>query len=329
LHPAAALFLRCKGAARSGARRLAAHFIESPPCALMSFDLSWPGNMSFRWTRGIVLLVALLFIGNGRADAGTPDTGAMTTSTREPEASVCGFIREPLAFWLFRRAAGSADTGRVSGIRDIERVTFTAGDGRILGGYRLRAQAPRGYLLVAPGNAMLADQIVDDLQYFRDLEFDVYVYDYRGYGLSQGKSRLAAIVADYREIISRLNAQGYRRRCLYGMSMGGIVLLNAVGESGDYSALVVDSSPSRISPLGCPEQYDPVNHLPADASRLEIIAGGSDRVVRPDEIQELLVAAKLRGAKVVQRAEYAHPFQDVSAGIRRQRFKDVADFIAR
>ncbi|MCR4332065.1 MAG: alpha/beta fold hydrolase [Sulfuricaulis sp.] len=251
----------------------------------------------------------------------------MDPSVRAPEASVCGFIREPLAFWLFRRAAGSADAGRVAGIRDIERVTFKAGDGRTLGGYRLRAAAPKGYLLVAPGNAMLADQIMGELQYFRDRGFDVYVYDYRGYGLSQGQSRLAAIVSDYREIVARLNTQGYQRRALYGMSLGGIILLNAVGDHGDYSALVVDSSPSRISPLGCPEQYDPINHLPADSSRLEIIAGGRDRVVRPEAIQELLLAAKFRGAQVVQRAEFAHPFQDATLEIQQRRFKEVAEFL--
>jgi len=105
--------------------------------------------------------------------------------------------------------------------------------------------------------------------------------------------------------------------------------LNAIGESKDFSALVVDSSPSRISPLGCPEQYDPVNHLPADSSRIKIIAGGRDRVVRPEEMQELLLAAKFRGAQVVQRAEFAHPFQDATAAIHRRRMQDVADFIAR
>jgi alpha-beta hydrolase superfamily lysophospholipase len=200
----------------------------------------------------------------------------------------------------------------------------------MLGGYRLRAPGkPRGYLLVAQGNAMLADQIMGELQVFRDRGFDVYVYDYRGYGLSGGRSRLKAMISDYREIIAHLNRQDYRHRALYGMSMGGVVLLNAVGEKNDFSALVVDSSPSRISPLGCPEEFDPVNHLPADSSRIKIIGGGRDRVVRPEEMQELALAAGLRGAQVVQRAEFAHPFQDATAEIHRQRLKEVADFIAR
>lgn len=92
-----------------------------------------------------------------------------------PETSVCGVLREPLAFWQFRRAAGHTDAGRVAGIRDIERITFTTRDGRQLGGYKLGSVAPAGYLLVAQGNAMLADQIVRELQYFRDLGYDVYL----------------------------------------------------------------------------------------------------------------------------------------------------------
>jgi alpha-beta hydrolase superfamily lysophospholipase len=277
----------------------------------------------------MLLLAAALMSANSGTGAATSGIGKMDPGKRAPEVSVCGFIREPLAFWLFRHAAGSADAGRIAGIRDIERLTFKAGDGRTLGGYRLRAAAPKGYLLVAQGNAMLADQIMGELQYFRDRGFDVYVYDYRGYGVSEGRSRLTAIIADYREIIARLNVQPYQRHALYGMSMGGVILLNAAGESGDYSSLVIDSSPSRISPLGCPEQYDPINHLPADSSRLEIIAGARDSVVRPEEIQELMSAAKFRGARVVLRAEFAHPFQDATTEIHRRRMQDVADFIMR
>ena len=265
-------------------------------------------------------------LGGGWSGTAQP---AMTEEAKL-ETSVCGFVREPLAFWMFRRAAGSPDARRLAGIRDIERIHLETLDKRTLGGYRLRASGiPKGYLLVAPGNAMLADQIMGELQIFRDRGFDVYVYDYRGYGLSGGSSRLNAIVSDYHEIVAHLNRQDYRRRALYGMSMGGVILLNAIGESKDFSALVVDSSPSRISPLGCPEQYDPVNHLPADSSRIKIIAGGRDRVVRPEEMQELLLAAKFRGAQVVQRAEFAHPFQDATAAIHRRRMQDVADFIMR
>ncbi|MEW6332044.1 MAG: alpha/beta fold hydrolase [Pseudomonadota bacterium] len=247
----------------------------------------------------------------------------------DPETSICGFLREPLAFWLFRRAAGAPDAQRVGGIRDIERIHFETSDKRALGGYRLRAAGtPQGYLLVAPGNAMLADQIMGELQVFRDRGFDVYVYDYRGYGLSGGRSRLKAIISDYREIVAHLNRQNYRRRAFYGMSMGGIVLLNAVGARNDFSALVVDSSPSRISPLGCPAEFDPVERLPADCARVQLIVGERDRVVRPEEMEELVTAVRNRGGRVLQRLDYAHPFQDASA-VHRRRLEEVADFLLR
>lgn len=271
---------------------------------------------------GWVLLLTAV-VGGGMASP------AMTAPD-SPETSVCGFLREPLAFWLFRRAAGAPDAQRVAGIRDIEPIRFETRDKRTLGGYRLRAgNNPRGYLLVAPGNAMLADQIMGELQIFRDRGFDVYVYDYRGYGLSGGSSRLNAIVSDYREIIAYLNNQNYRRRALYGMSMGGVILLNAVGAGGDFSVLVVDSSPSRIAHLGCPEAFDPVNHLPADCARVQLLIGERDRVVWPEEMEDLATAVRQRGGRVVRRLDYSHPFQDATSEIHRRRLNEVADFIAR
>ena len=252
-----------------------------------------------------------------------------TNAESDLESSVCGFLREPLAFWQFRMVAGTPDASRVKSIRDIERLSFATGDGRVLGGYKLRAENPQGYLLVAQGNAMLADQIMGVLAFFKGAGLDVYVYDYRGYGLSEGKSRLKAIVSDYQEIVAALNAQGYRRRYLYGMSMGGVILINAVGPSGDYDALVVDSSPSRIAYLGCPEEYDPVHKLPHDGSKLMLIIGLLDRVVPPQDIEEMAKIVQERGGLVLKSPEFAHPLMDLDPAIRRQRFQAVADFLTR
>jgi len=282
-----------------------------------------PGCASFDPHTLIILVLATVAAcsvdGSGQAMAGEPD----------PEASVCGALREPLAFWAFRHGAGSVQAGRVAGIADIELIAFTTRDGRQLGGYRLRVPAASGYLLVAQGNATLVDQIARELQTFRRLGVDIYLYDYRGYGLSEGKSRLRAIIEDYREIIASLNAQLYRRRLLYGMSMGGVILLNAIGVTGDYTALVVDSSPSRISRYGCPKIYDPVHQLPPDSSRILVIGGERDRVVPIAQVEELMRIAQSRGAQVLRHPDLAHPFMDASADLHQSRFQAVADFLAR
>jgi pimeloyl-ACP methyl ester carboxylesterase len=230
-------------------------------------------------------------------------------------------------FWLWQNMAGAPRREAAESIKNVERIEFGTSDGVTLGGYKLAAVNPTAYLLVAQGNAMLADQLIGDLQVFRDTGWDVYIYDYRGYGVSEGKSRLAAIVDDYFEIVNHLNGQGYRRRLLYGISMGGIILLNAVGRTDLYTRLVVDSSPARISSLGCPEIYDPVTHLPAEAGRVMIISGAQDSVVPRGAMEELLHTGRSRGATILLDDEFAHPYQDFSAAIHRRRQNAVASFL--
>jgi alpha/beta superfamily hydrolase len=242
------------------------------------------------------------------------------------ETAVCGPVREPLMFWLWRSTAGSPNPARVAQITNLEQIRFKTRDGIELGGYKLAAKNPKGYLLVAQGNAMLADQLVDDLQTFRDLGLDVHIFDYRGYGISKGKSRLVAIAGDYAEIVSHLNSLGYEKRLLYGISMGGVILLNAVGQSQAYTRLVVDSSPSRISDFGCPERFDPVAHLPEDSSRLMIVTGSQDQVVRPSQMVEMVRLARSRQGRVLQDNEFAHPYQDRSPATHRRRQNEVATF---
>lgn len=258
-------------------------------------------------------------------------TGVARSATEEKadtETAVCGPVREPLMFWLWRMTAGSPEPKRVENINGLEQIRFKTRDAIELGGYKLTATSPKGYLLVAQGNAMLADQLVGDLQTFRDLGLDVYIFDYRGYGISNGKSRLAAIAADYAEIVSHLNNRGYARRLLYGISMGGVILLNAVGRSEQaYTRLVVDSSPSRISEFGCPETFDPVEHLPKDSSKLMIISGARDEVVTPWQMDELIRVARSQRGHVLQDNRFAHPYQDSSQNTHRRRQNEVATFL--
>jgi alpha/beta superfamily hydrolase len=268
------------------------------------------------------LLVFLMFM-----TFTTSDARAVLEDEVNVETAVCGSVREPFMFWLWRSMAGSPDPKRVSHIKDLEQIHFKTRNGVELGGYKLTATNPKGYLLVAQGNAMLADQLVADLQTFRDLGLDVYIFDYRGYGISKGNSRLAAIAGDYAEIVSYLNTLGYAKRLLYGISMGGIVLLNAVGRSQMYMRLVVDSSPSRISDFGCPERYDPVAHLPEDSSRLMIISGAKDQVVAPSQMDELVRVGGSRRGRVLLDNEFAHPYQDFSDAIHRRRQNEVAAFL--
>ena len=246
------------------------------------------------------------------------------------EQSICG-LKEPFVFWLWSSAAGEPSAARLAQFANIEDVAITSSDGRILRGYKLKPphtrdgrDLPRGYLLVAQGNAMLADQIITRFDLFAGLGYDVYIFDYRGYGRSEGKRRLKAILNDYREIIQQLDTQLYQSRAFYGMSFGGVVLLDALRPHTGKMTVVIDSTPSRLSGYGCPTAHDPVNNLPQDTGKLLVIAGGKDKVVKPGASRELLELAEDRGATVQREPAWGHPFMD---GHTQQRLQTVRQFL--
>jgi len=233
--------------------------------------------------------------------------------------------------------AGTPDSARVSGFSNVEPVSISTVDGRMLQGYQLKAMSSgrelttnaKGYLLVAQGNAMLADQILGSFMEFAQAGLDVYIFDYRGYGKSQGKRRLKAIVSDYREIIDHLDSRLYSARLFYGISFGGIVLLDALNGRADDRWMVIDSTPSRLSDYGCPEMYDPVENLPKDSSNLLFVVGLKDLVVSPAMSKELVDLAKIRGASVMVDPEMAHPFMDRNMSTHNRRIKAVKSFLLR
>lgn len=231
------------------------------------------------------------------------------------EKPVCGWFTERLGFFLLRTMAGRPRLEDTEGIKGLERVRFRTKDERVLGGYKVRAALapdarPQGYVLVAQGNAMLAEQTLPLLRFFSQAGFDAIAYDFRGYGISEGRSRLAAILSDYVEIIEHLDRQDYDGRFLYGASLGGVIFMHAIRAGVPFDAAVIDSAPSRITRYGCPEELDPVQNVPADCSKLLVIVGGRDEVVPPDASRELADLVRARNGSVVRREDFAHPFQD-------------------
>ena len=249
-------------------------------------------------------------------------------SSSSLEQSICG-LKEAFVFWLWSSAAGAASADRLAQVTRIEDVAISTSDGRILRGYKLKAtqsskDLPRGYLLVVQGNAMLADQIITHFDPFTRLGYDVYIFDYRGYGRSEGKRRLKAILSDYRLIIQQLDTRPYERQAFYGMSFGGVVLLDALRQQTGDRMVVIDSTPSRLSDYGCPAVHDPVNNLPRDAGNLLVIAGSKDRVVKADTSRELLQRAEDSGATVHRALTWGHPFMDDHT---QQRLETVRSFL--
>lgn len=247
------------------------------------------------------------------------------------EKTICGSVQERFVFWLWSSLAPVPDQDRALVSPLVESAEFATSDGKVLRGYKYNSHntakekaLPKGYLLMALGNAMIADQIIGSMEYISAQGYDVYVFDYRGYGNSDGKRRINAIIEDYKEIIPFLNTQ-YDRHLLYGISLGGAVVMNAIGAGVQYDLAVIDSSPSRFSGHGCPESIDPINNLPEDASKLLVITAKRDQVLKPAMTTPLRAEAKKRGAKVLN-GDFAHPYMDSDPNAHRKRRKETLMF---
>lgn len=249
------------------------------------------------------------------------------------EATICGPVKERFYFWMWSMNAPSPDPSLVSQFKNIEPTSFITADNKKLVGYKYNSHntqgektKAKGYLLVALGNAMIADRMITSFIQFAQSGLDVYIYDYRGYGNSEGKRRLNAIIEDYKEIALSLN-KIYEKKFFYGISLGGVFISNVIGSGIDFDKAIIDSSPSRLSTHGCPLRVDPTENLPKDSSKLFVITGKRDQVLGDDMTQELREIASKKGAKTIHGERFAHPFMDSSQEIHQERMDLIIKFL--
>lgn len=118
---------------------------------------------------------------------------------------------------------------------------------------QLRLPAPRGVVFFLHGNSGNLRDCLVDLDAFRQGNFDVVMFDYRGYGKSSGRIESEAqLRADVREVWSR-HAPQYagKRIVIAGQSLGTALAaglaaeLGAAGKAPDLTVLVSPYSSMR------------------------------------------------------------------------------------
>lgn len=70
---------------------------------------------------------------------------------------------------------------------DYEAVSFTTTDGLTLSGWYVPAERARGSILFFHGNAGNISHRMLSIQVFNRLRFNIFIFDYRGYGESEGR----------------------------------------------------------------------------------------------------------------------------------------------
>ena len=221
-----------------------------------------------------------------------------------------GFFFQPMREHVF-------DPKRIGFIyRDID---FTASDGTRLHGWLFPAEGERlGSILFLHGNAENISTHFANVAWLARAGFDVFAFDYRGYGRSAGSPDLDGMHLDTEaalETLINLPEIDPDRVMVIGQSLGGAIALTAIAQSSyknRLKALVVEGAFSgyrRITreklgafwltwllqwpiSLTVDNRYHPLEAAAALAPLpLLVIQGEDDDVVPPEHGQALFDAA--------------------------------------
>lgn len=131
---------------------------------------------------------------------------------------------------------------------DFEDVWFESDDGVELHGWYVPAAQPSGYLLYAHGNAgNLSDRAAIIRLLNHELGLSVFIFDYRGYGRSQGQPSVNGIKSDGKAAMNWLrNRAGLESSdiILLGSSLGGLLAVHLAAEEGARALILEGAFPS-------------------------------------------------------------------------------------
>jgi uncharacterized protein len=199
-------------------------------------------------------------------------------------------------------------------------VYFTSSDGLALHGWYFRAKEERGAILICHGNVEnLSTHVMLDL-WLIDAGYNLFIFDYRGYGRSEGAPDVKGIQLDaeaaLETLLFKLPRANHDNIIVFGKSLGGAVAVYTVANSPHkdrVKALILDSAFSSYraiareniadSVLGWPFQYplswlvnddfSPVRYIGKIAPvPLVIIHGKYDEIVPEHHGRVLFDAAR-------------------------------------
>ena len=138
------------------------------------------------------------------------------------------------------------DWARLSGL-PLEEVLFQAVDGARLFGWYVEAQADRPVVLWCHGNAGNISHRLDNLKLLYQLGLSVFLFDYRGYGQSQGRPSEAGLYQDAlgaHDYLTRTRMTRPERIVLFGRSLGAAVAGELAVQKSAAGLILESSFPS-------------------------------------------------------------------------------------
>jgi fermentation-respiration switch protein FrsA (DUF1100 family) len=134
----------------------------------------------------------------------------------------------------------------------LEPVSFLS-DGNRLYGYWVRSDGrrPKVTILYFHGNKHHMDEYWDRVDYLRQLGVNVLVFDYRGFGMSEGQSSEAGMYADAEAALAYVHGRRAPGDTIiyYGFSLGSVGAIHLAGRATPPYRLIVESGLASATSL--------------------------------------------------------------------------------
>lgn len=125
-----------------------------------------------------------------------------------------------------------------------EEIFFKTEDDVDLNGWFIPAEEAKYTILFLHGNAGNISHRFEKIRIFHDLDLNVFIFDYRGYGKSKGSPSERGLYLDAKSAYDYLKSkEGISKDTiiLFGESLGGSVAIDLAGREG-IKAIIVEST---------------------------------------------------------------------------------------
>jgi hypothetical protein len=155
---------------------------------------------------------------------------------------------------LFNNDTLSSYTLSTSVIPDSMRTEIImTSQGKKIYGYFVRSSDPaeRNVILYHHGNRDHLQFYWDRVELFYGMGFNVFVYDYQGYGKSEGTPSEAAVYADAIAAYNHIRSRGFADNeiCVYGFSLGGAPAVHLASSVFTPKKLILEAPFASASAL--------------------------------------------------------------------------------
>ncbi len=113
--------------------------------------------------------------------------------------------------------------------------------GFLLNGWLVKVEKPKFIILFCHGNAGNISTRMEKIKFFNEINCDIFIFDYKGYGKSSGKPTEEGIYEDAVSAYGFLISRGYKENEIigYGESLGSAVIIDLASKK-KLKAIIIE-----------------------------------------------------------------------------------------